>query len=351
LLNLVAIFVFALAVTGCELLVPSALRPSATPSAGEEARLQAMPLKTKEELELAAAREAVKRNPLGDAEVYAFSESVQEGFQRERLHLASGDGSTLLAEAIAALDAHLAAKPAMFVNTTTHKGRLLIDSGDGAKGIVLLEAAFAKPSMIPVLGLLNYYHQLGAQNDVRRVCKKARPTVADDAERFKLLDWCHLSIEMDSTAESLSWATPADIAYFVKIATERELKIQAERDQRERDQRANAELQARFSKPDQGAPTRGSGSSAANALGTGTVSVTIRSSCAHTVRLFFGQKPKFGSGTTSSMSANSTTSHTFRAGDMLWVVDSQDNGLGSAVVATNTRELQVGSNCASLTPR
>ena len=74
------------------------------------------------------------------------------------------------------------------------------------------------------------------------------------------------------------------------------------------------------------APASAPASAAAQA---GPVSVTIRSACSKTVKVFYGDKPKFGSGTYSSISSNSVQSHTFQPGDMFWIVDESENGLGS----------------------
>lgn len=78
------------------------------------------------------------------------------------------------------------------------------------------------------------------------------------------------------------------------------------------------------------------------------VSVTIRSSCSKTVKVFYGQKPKFGSGTTSSVSANSVSSKQMKAGDMIWVVDDGDNGLGSVTIGDSTRNVEIGGDCTSI---
>jgi hypothetical protein len=78
------------------------------------------------------------------------------------------------------------------------------------------------------------------------------------------------------------------------------------------------------------------------------VSVTVRSQCSKTVRVFFGQKPKFGSGRTSSVSSNSVSSESFNTGDMMWIVDESDNGLASTTVSSSTHEITVGSDCHTL---
>ncbi len=79
-----------------------------------------------------------------------------------------------------------------------------------------------------------------------------------------------------------------------------------------------------------------------------TVSVTIKSSCSKTVRVFFGDKPKFGSGKYSTVSSNSRSSHTFKPGDQLWIVDDKDNGLSNASVSEGTKEIEIMSSCSGL---
>ena len=81
------------------------------------------------------------------------------------------------------------------------------------------------------------------------------------------------------------------------------------------------------------------------------VSVKLRNGCSDTVKIFFGDKPKFGSGTYSSLSSNTSTNHSFMPGDMFWIVDEGQNGLSSVTVAENTREIEVQSGCTSLTAR
>lgn len=83
----------------------------------------------------------------------------------------------------------------------------------------------------------------------------------------------------------------------------------------------------------------------------GPVSVTLRNSCKQTVKVFFGDKPKFGSGTYSSLSSNSVSSHSFAVGDMMWIVDDAENGLSSTSVSASTREIEVLDGCTGLRVR
>ena len=79
--------------------------------------------------------------------------------------------------------------------------------------------------------------------------------------------------------------------------------------------------------------------------------MTIRSSCSKTVPVFYGQKPKFGSGTQSSISTNSVQSHSFRVGDMFWVTDASGNGLDGVTVTERTRTLEIDSSCSRISER
>jgi hypothetical protein len=81
------------------------------------------------------------------------------------------------------------------------------------------------------------------------------------------------------------------------------------------------------------------------------VSVTIRSECSNTVPVFYGEKPKFGSGTKSSISSHSSESHSFRPGDMMWIIDESENGLASVTVRAGVHEIDISSGCNQLNAR
>jgi nucleoid-associated protein YgaU len=89
----------------------------------------------------------------------------------------------------------------------------------------------------------------------------------------------------------------------------------------------------------------------AAAASTSSVSVNIRNSCGKTVKVFFGEKPKFGSGTYSSASSNSVSSHTFRPGDLFWIVDESENGVASVTVESSTKEIEIRGACSELASR
>ena len=126
----------------------------------------------------------------------------------------------------------------------------------------------------------------------------------------------------------------------------REAERQAERDARSRQEREDRQAASRYS-----SSSSSSGSSGSSSSPSGPVSVTIRSSCSKTVAVFYGKTPKFGSGTTSSVSSNSVSSKSFREGDMMWVVDQSGNGLDSVTISQSTRTLEITSGCTSISSR
>jgi hypothetical protein len=67
--------------------------------------------------------------------------------------------------------------------------------------------------------------------------------------------------------------------------------------------------------------------------------------------VFYGDKPKYGSGTYSSLSGNSVTSKQFREGDMIWLVDDSQQGLSSMTVSSGTRTVEVTEHCTGFTTR
>jgi hypothetical protein len=83
----------------------------------------------------------------------------------------------------------------------------------------------------------------------------------------------------------------------------------------------------------------------------GPVSASIRSQCKKTVKVFYGKDPKFGSGTHSSVSSNSVSSHSFSPGEMFWVTDDSDRGLGSVTPSANAHNIEIGADCASVSLR
>jgi hypothetical protein len=78
------------------------------------------------------------------------------------------------------------------------------------------------------------------------------------------------------------------------------------------------------------------------------VFVTLRNSCSNTVKVFYGADPKSSSGTESSLSGNSIENHSFRPGDMMWLLDESGNGIASTSAGPGMREIEVTASCTGL---
>ncbi|MCA9592234.1 MAG: hypothetical protein KC776_02960 [Myxococcales bacterium] len=97
------------------------------------------------------------------------------------------------------------------------------------------------------------------------------------------------------------------------------------------------------------APAPSEAAAEGKASGPTTVSVSIKNSCGKTAKVFFGDKPKFGSGTYSTIGDNTRTSHTFDVGDHFWLVDDGQNGLSSVEIGDSVREIEIGGACDQVT--
>lgn len=75
------------------------------------------------------------------------------------------------------------------------------------------------------------------------------------------------------------------------------------------------------------------------------VSVQLRNTCPKTVKLFFGEKPKYGSGRTTTMSSNSVTSYSLAPGSTVWIIDEQENGLSSFSVSASSTRMEITPSC------
>jgi hypothetical protein len=138
-----------------------------------------------------------------------------------------------------------------------------------------------------------------------------------------------------------------------QIAEQQEFARQErEREERRRQEDARRREDEDRARRDREASSRHSGGSTSSGGGSsGPVSVTIRSSCSRTAKVFYGSNPRFGSGTSSSISSNSVQSKSFRVGDMFWVTDESGNGLDSITVSERTRGIEISGSCSQLHER
>lgn len=83
------------------------------------------------------------------------------------------------------------------------------------------------------------------------------------------------------------------------------------------------------------------------------MTIEVHNDCDDSVPIFIGEQPKFGSGTKTSMSGNSTTSYP-RNGDgtlTLWIIDDHENGLASVHVTKRMKKVEIGRSCRTLDAR
>ncbi len=116
---------------------------------------------------------------------------------------------------------------------------------------------------------------------------------------------------------------------------------------RQKEEQRKKERDARWND----APSPSNRSNGSSPKGPQTVSVSIKNECKQTVKLFFGDKPKFGSGTYSSLGSNTLTSRSMREGDMIWLVDDSQNGMGAVTVSSATRKVEILPSCTGIVTR
>jgi hypothetical protein len=80
-------------------------------------------------------------------------------------------------------------------------------------------------------------------------------------------------------------------------------------------------------------------------------SLSLKNNCSRTVRLFIGDKPKYGSGRYTTVSANSISSYSGFAPQTFWIVDDRDNGLSSWVAGPGSHNMQITSSCTGFATR
>jgi hypothetical protein len=276
----------------------------------------------------------------GAKEAWAFAREVESAYALTMVSRGKVDGVALTNEASRYLDAAAATEPGQMLAA---KGSLLLTAGRRDEAVAALEASFSKPNLWPVARLLEVYSEV-KPDAIAGVCKKARPLVKDEDQRFALLDQCM------QWGKSLAWASKADVAYYEQERQASEQKASADNAAwREKQDRERAAMYASFEGPKH--DTSPSSPPKAASPSGGSVSVKIRSRCSKTVRVFYGEKPKYGSGTNSSISSNSVQNHSFRTGDMMWIIDDHENGLSSTQVSANTREIEISSTCNGFTVR
>ena len=268
------------------------------------------------------------------------------GIVTRRKDLAS---TVLVANVDAALDGVSATTTEDQTVVLMARGGVYRAAGRIAEAVTVLESAFKLTPKAGVAGaLLAAYDESGAGKDkVSDVCAKARPNATSDEALYGLLFACIKRLGRDGLPFP---SAKADLAFYDAESARQDAENRArDREEQAAQERRFAEMDARRAAESQAAGARQS--SGTSAPGGGTYSLSLKNECSKTVRLFFGQKPKFGSGTTSSIGANTIQSKSGSVGDLIWIVDASDNGVASYSPHAGSQSVVITSGCTGFAKR
>lgn len=238
------------------------------------------------------------------------------------------------------------------------RSQLQTATGRGADALASWQTAHdASPSFTTAMGVLLTSQATGvALEDPVGFCEQNRGQAQDETQLYQFMQACYGVNPAGDLATALPWASEADLATYA--AVDAQVQAEAAARQAEWEAQREAERAENQRRMDEAAAASSSSSSSSSSSGGGStssapssVSVTLKNNCPNTVKIFFGDKPKFGSGTYSSLSSNTSTSKSFRPGDMVWIVDDSQNGVASATVSASTRRIEVTSSCTGLSAR
>lgn len=82
-------------------------------------------------------------------------------------------------------------------------------------------------------------------------------------------------------------------------------------------------------------------------------SINVRNLCSKTVQLFIGDRPKFGSGTKTSIGGNTGTTFPRKPDGtvMIWIIDDHENGITSVTANADVKNVEIGSSCKDLSAK
>lgn len=268
------------------------------------------------------------------------------------------EAETMMDEVMGSPEAQ--ATPQLALNAAGTKAQLLLVTGRGAEAVALFQGLHDEaPTYDTATAVLRISVQASAplENPVA-FCGDNRAVVTTDEELYGYMNACmQANPSASGLSDGLPWAKKKDFETYARVdaaviaeqqrraAEEEARQAEEERRRAEEERRRQAQMAASSNAGGNG----GGGSSAPS--GPVTVSVTLRNRCRETVKLFYGDKPKFGSGTYSSLGGNSSTSKSFSEGDMVWIVDDGQNGLSSTTIGRGTNTVEITESCTGMTVR
>lgn len=296
---------------------------------------------------LEKARRSSVENPGSVEHARVFAQNVAGAFELGVVERKELDGAGLLREAGAALDKAGTEHAESLPEIEFSRGGMLLSAGKTEEAVTAWRASMAaKPSPRACVALIAELDKQGdPKKEIPGLCKSALPNVASDETHFALLDGC----ARHGHDATLAWAGPKELAFYkayeARIADENEAR-RAEEERRQAARRA--EESASRARAEQSSGGSGGGGRSSSPSG-GSWSLTLKNNCKKTVKLFLGNKPKFGSGTSTSISSNTISSYSGSAGDMIWIVDDHENGL-SSVSPSGSQRMQITEGCTGFAP-
>lgn len=269
----------------------------------------------------------------GVKEVRAYAQAVQKTLvsgaaQREQL-----DGQ-LLRELDATIERSRALHPEQTAELLFSKGGAHLGAKDTEGALAAWRASMqARPSPVVAGHLAELLAaDPSTRAEVKPTCKAGLSGAVDSNRRFELIATCLKLTEAKRVDEALPWAGAEGVAFYKKELGDRRALAEYAR---------SAEAQRPvMNDSSRGAPAKGSTSSGWR--------ITLKNACSRTVALFVGTNPKFGSGTRSSLGANTVTSYSGTAGQQLFLVTDRDEAI--AVTTPTGGSLQVTPGCSGFAP-
>ncbi|MDI1450979.1 hypothetical protein [Polyangium sp. 6x1] len=295
--------------------------------------------------QLEESRAAVKASPGDMNAARLLAQRVGACFVLGIVDRKKLDGEAALAEVDAALEEATKKNPDQKAEALASKGILFIHAKRNADAMTTLEASMAaRPTVFACVPLLKELDDAGRSGEVVGHCKKARPAARDDEERFALLDSCLQHSHGAPAEKGLAWAGQADVDFYNQKTNEIVQQKAAYRAEQEaHSAQMRADFDASRARADQERAARAGGASSGG--GGSTYSLRLHNSCSRTVKLFFGDNPKFGSGTRTSLGSNTTSSYSGGGPKTVWIVDDRDQGI-SSFVASGSQSMQITSSCS-----
>jgi hypothetical protein len=305
--------------------------------------------------DLRIKRQAALAAPQNMDAALAFGNTLFDMLLKNYAQVNGVDWKLYMKDAAAGLQSSSAsptAEPNSAAEALSLRAEFLGGLGEAAASVQSMRDAYARAHTYTTgIGMVKVYGGEKNYQEAQKMCESTRPLAAEPAEIFDLIESCINAVEpKDSNEAALPWVKDADWALFYKRLEQRtQERLAAREAEAERDAAQRQEWeeeQANRSQQNQGASTASRASS-----GPAYVSFNLHNTCPNTVKLFYGQTPKFGSGRSSSIGSNTSQNESMNEGDMIWIIDDNENGLSNFTASSGVREVEIGSSCTSFIVR